>query len=378
MGCYLYSFSVGANAWNSLGTSTSTSLDETKGYMIYYPGAQKTLYFQGNMNGGSFSPTVSYSGSGFNLVPNPYPSAIDWDAVSGWTKSNLSNATWIWPAGGANYAAYVNGVGTNGGTRYIPGGQAFFVMATGPGSVLTMDFNTRLHHSQPFWKTDPVASDLLRIKVIGTKGTDEAVVRFTSAATTFVDDDWDAPKMPGLDGAPQLSTLSGEVINLSINTLPLLSDGFVVPLQFVMNGDESCTMEFTGIESFRPSTSIWLEDKLTAATVDILQQRSYTFSHQSTNDENRFNLHFNGLTGVDEPNSQAGKIWYHQGQLYLRFVNEDDSKATVDVYNVLGQKLQSTSVSLNGITSVKMDKKGLLLVKVKLGTKELVTKIVAD
>ena len=35
---------------------------------------------------------------GFNLVGNPYPSAIDWDAASGWTKTNIDNAVYYFKA----------------------------------------------------------------------------------------------------------------------------------------------------------------------------------------------------------------------------------------------------------------------------------------
>ncbi len=53
---------------------------------------------------------------GWNLVGNPYPSPIDWDAASGWTKTNVDNATYR-HVNNATWASYVGGVGTNGGSQ---------------------------------------------------------------------------------------------------------------------------------------------------------------------------------------------------------------------------------------------------------------------
>ena len=54
-----------------------------------------------------------------NLVGNPYPSAIDWDASSGWTKTNIDNAIYFFKASGTDqyggtYSSYVNGVSSDG------------------------------------------------------------------------------------------------------------------------------------------------------------------------------------------------------------------------------------------------------------------------
>ena len=78
-GAYVYDFNVAANAWNGLGIATDTPLDETRGYMVYVPEDSHTYIFAGPMNGGAFAALTTYGGEGYNLVPNPYPSAIDWD-----------------------------------------------------------------------------------------------------------------------------------------------------------------------------------------------------------------------------------------------------------------------------------------------------------
>jgi len=195
---YLYNWSETTNAWVHMGTPTTTALDETRGFMIYYPGASITYSFAGQMNNGSFTALTTYTvSSGYNLVPNPYPSAIDWDAASGWTKTGIANATYIWypsgSAGTSNYASYVAGIGANNGTKYIPVGQAFLVQATS-APVLSMTNNVRVHNTHAFWKDGEVIPDLLRIKTVALQNNafDEIVVHFRDGATTEFDSEFDA------------------------------------------------------------------------------------------------------------------------------------------------------------------------------------------
>ena len=121
---------------------------------IMTPGRGYTLFIRGNIapvstngharwdvrnsiNSGpvSFNSHVSYTSSGnnasdgWNLVGNPYPSTIDWDAATGWTKTGLDNTIYM-RDNGSNPIVYATFNGTtnaftNGGSRYIPLGQAF-------------------------------------------------------------------------------------------------------------------------------------------------------------------------------------------------------------------------------------------------------------
>ena len=174
-----------------MGTSTTNPLTVTRGYMIYYPAGSNTTYsFTGPMNNGSLTATTSYTttagavNKGFNLVPNPYPSAIDWEA-SAWTKTNIDNAIYVWNSGVSttNYASYINGSSTNGGSRYIAPGQSFFVHANALSPALTMDNNVRLHNSVSFLKNDSILPDLLKIHADAVGASDEIVVRFADGAT---------------------------------------------------------------------------------------------------------------------------------------------------------------------------------------------------
>ncbi len=386
LGAYVYDFAVATNSWHSLGTSTTTNLDETKGYMIYSPVDAHTYTFTGPINGGSFSPTVVFAGDGNNLIPNPYPSAIDWDAAGGsWTKTNIANATYIWNVNAAvpyqegkigNYAAYVGGTGTgtNGGSQYIPAGQAFFVKATSASPVLTMSNAIRVHNGQPFFKNGEEIPDLLRVLATGNDYNDEAVVRFTENATTSADADFDAWKMYGTDGAPQLYTVAADNEILAINSLPYLETAYTVPMNFEMKASQPVTFTFTNIESFDPSVTIFLKDELTNQTVNLRNQQVYTFNHNPENAANRFKLVFGGTIGVDEIATETNKMWISGSTLYITAPELNGQNSLVEVFNVSGQKLMSQTMVLSELSTMELNCKGFVVAKLTSGQKVLTTK----
>ena len=99
-----------------------------------------TVTLNGIVNNGPLSVTLynhnnTYT-KGYNLVGNPYPSPINWDAGAGWTKTNIDNALYYFQASttdqyGGTYSTYINGVSSDGkATAVIPSMQGFFIHVT--------------------------------------------------------------------------------------------------------------------------------------------------------------------------------------------------------------------------------------------------------
>lgn len=374
IGSYLFDFDVANNEWVALGTSTTTPLDVTKGYMVYYPDDSNIYQFIGNLNAGTFSPTVIHAGSGYNLIPNPYPSAIDWSAATGWTKTNINDAIYIWPSGGSNYATYVGGVSSNGGSRYIPLGQAFFVKTNASSPVLTMTDNVRVHNTQAFFKNDETIPDLLRIHADANGYSDETVVRFTPEATTNADGNYDAWKMKGLNKAPQIYTETIDGNRLSINSLPYDESAYTVPLDFEFKTIGNVTLTFTNQESFASSVNIYLKDELANQTINLRNQPNYTFAHDTLNQANRFKLIFGGTIGIDDPATKASKIWVSGNTLYINASELAGEKALVEIFNTTGQQVYFTNLTLSELTTMKLNLTGLVIVRIATFGKVITTK----
>lgn len=144
-------------------TSTGTTLGSGKGYYLFVPSKRTTVYpaaeavtlvMRGTPTMGNVNFGVSYTAAasqGWNLVGNPYPSAIDWDAAA-WTKTNLDDAMYIWdPTNGTSgsYYAYVFGISSDGRANgsIIPSGQGFFVKANAAGPALSVTESAKVSNT---------------------------------------------------------------------------------------------------------------------------------------------------------------------------------------------------------------------------------------
>ncbi len=110
-----------------------------RGYAVNFGASAlpDTADITGVVNNGSLTLTLYNHNNpytlGFNLVGNPYPSPINWDAASGWTKTNIDDALYYFKASttdqyGGTYSTYINKVSSDGlATNIIPSMQGFFV-----------------------------------------------------------------------------------------------------------------------------------------------------------------------------------------------------------------------------------------------------------
>ncbi|NCA84757.1 MAG: T9SS type A sorting domain-containing protein [Clostridia bacterium] len=363
MWSYLFRFDAATQAWVALGTPTNFPLEVDQGYMTYkYPGSAKwdtdTIYsFAGWMNNGAFSCNVSYPGvpNNHNLVPNPYPSAIDWNA-SGWTKNNIDHAIWIWnpdkskapEPGYGQYASFIGGATVNwkpdvvNADPIIPVGQAFFVRTNNTvfpdnDPVLSMNNDVRVHGNQEFFKNTEEIVDLLRIKAETVNSSDEIIVRFQDEATNNYDGHFDASKFYGGTYAPQLFSVSDDAEELAINALPYVVEIMEIPVGFSMQENGLVNLAFSSIGSFDPSVTIFLEDVLTGNVIDLRLNPEYNFFHNTDNDPGRFKLIFNETTPVLESVSDNFFCYYADDHVYIQLSDSQSGGANLFIYNVNGQ-----------------------------------------
>lgn len=335
-GAYLFRFDADPGSWVGLGASTTTPLQVDRGYMIWYTGSQTTYNFAGTINNGSFTALVaSTAADRFNLVPNPYPSAIDWDAASGWTKTNLYNAIYVWNRNTGNYASYVATVGANGGSRYIAPGQSFFVKSTAASAGLQMTDAVRLHSSAPF--LNPVlAGDIIRISTVNDQGSDETLIRFSPEATDDFDPALDADKLSGTDAAPQLATLTESGRIMSINSLPDDFKNLSVPLRFTSSTTGAYALTFNIGAPLLEKYVFLLEDLVTNSFHNLNESAVYNFTHQLGQPAQRFMLHATGITGAEHLSTDSAKLWSHAGRLYIHR-QQDAGPVTVRISDAAGR-----------------------------------------
>ena len=346
---YLKDYNETTNNWDPHITSTTVPLTVGKGYVVWSDPAttgNATINLSGTLNDGNQSPSITYSGAsyGYNLIGNPYPSYIDWDA-GGWTKTNMDNTFWIWNQTAGNYGDYNGSVGTNDVTNIIPPTQGFFIHATSALPVISLTNNVRIHdNSQQFLKNSGKGlANLIRFNVKGNRYWDETVINFRPDASN-TSNPYDAEKWYSfVQTAPSLYTVkNGEY--LSINSLKQITENLTVPIGFIPGNGSDYTLKAEFVESFDPSTILILEDKKVHKKIDLRQQNIYQFTSASGDDHDRFALHFGLATSVQEQETIPVSIYSSGNVLYL---NSPDylNNAQLSVFNTLGQEVLSRTIS---------------------------------
>lgn len=146
--------------------------DNSESYNDHLPLTLKATGIEPNLAGGAFAfsgitftvrdttdqdtgEEATYIGrveadKGWNLVGNPTASALDWSAGSGWTKTNIGNAIYVWDpsanGGAGDYLVSNGSTGTLPDNRIAPY-QAFWVQASAANPVLS--FTNEAKSNQP-------------------------------------------------------------------------------------------------------------------------------------------------------------------------------------------------------------------------------------
>jgi hypothetical protein len=323
------------NAWNSVANNSGVALTPGKGYYVRANNGTTSsltqtpllLSFAGgslNNNPTSSAMTINctrsanVSSAGFNLVSNPYPSYLNWDAV---TKNNVGNTMWYRSSTGSFWSStmvfetYVagaaGGIGTNlsgnVATRLIPPMQAFWVRVNSGSTTgsITLDNSMRSHFvslgnsTAGLRSTNDELKMFLRMNLLYEDKKDQLIVYINNAATDGFDV-LDGEKMMQAT-LPQFYTKAGDK-NIVINGLNAAKKQQSLPI----------TMELptTGVHSFEienlqiESGLVWIEDAQAGTIEPLTEGYTYQFYGEAGINSDRFVLHFNllDITTPSAPN----------------------------------------------------------------------------
>jgi hypothetical protein len=135
---------------------------------------------------------------------------------------------------------------------------------------------------------------------------DKTTVAFNSNATDGFDNQFDADKIAGGAGRHTLYSLNHNQW-MSINVLNSVSTTSTVPVGFEAGSDGNYTFNFNGVNTFDPTTYIYLEDKQ-AGTMNDVRSGNYSFTSSSTDNRNRFVLHFTPPAVISSINASCNSM----------------------------------------------------------------------
>ncbi len=382
-GSALYSYNSGTGQWESHGPNDT--LEILKGYDVYYGNADHTVSFSGTFNTGIYSvSSLSSNSGGYNFVGNPFPSYINWDSDTGWTKTNIDNAIYIWDASIANFTSYVGGVGTNGGTAIIPPTQGFWVkVQSGKTGSLTINNAVRVHSDSTVFRNSEL-SGIIRMELIGNGRKDETVITIRDNASLGFEIKNDAKKMFSNDiNTPQVYSISSEGFELSINSISDPDVSTIIPLGVHIPVKGTYTLQLSGAND--NSYSIILEDMYTRQFFP-LTGGAYSFESGQGDVSDRFVIHFiepasltNGEANITSVNNEVNQesdieLYAYNKQVYIH-TNSAWDGASVMIFDLMGHEIMSSEIANEIMKFDFREMPGYYLVKVANNEKIFTQKI---
>jgi len=325
----------------------------SQGYAITYAGTgSETINFSGVPHTENktinITKTIASTNTGANLVGNPFCSTIA-ITTSAQTTNNFidqnssvlrdnAQAVYFWDESQNDYATKSDASGE----IYADPGQGFMVIGKSESASLEFNVNTRKHGTATFYKNSN-SDGISRIEIIvnGLNNiSNSTVIAFLPDMTFGLDPSYDAAKLKGNpDIALYTKLVEDNGVDFAIQALPPLNAEKVeVSLGLDVSQTGNYSFKLFELENFHETVSIKLEDKETGSMIDFREIEEYSFNVNQTGEiRERFILHFNNATGIEDQEQEAENMRFYVYQNKLYIIDKDLKNGTIQLFNMLGQ-----------------------------------------
>ncbi|MFD2915533.1 T9SS type A sorting domain-containing protein [Psychroserpens luteus] len=344
--------------------------------------------FHGNYNGGPYAGvgnTATNEDDNWNLLGNPYPSAISANAFTN-LNTNINGTVYVWPHNSTYSAATIdpfyedyvynydgndyiehNNTGSNPpGTSdlFIGSGQAFFVMMNhGATSGSNITFNNGMRYDNTlndliinydnsnFYRTNTTESnentierhriwlDLLSPNNI----TNTILVGYVQNATNNFDRLFDGYDFSSGDNSGFYSVLENETLSIQGRSLPFLQED-TVPLGIIANETGSHTIAINTIDGLfsNEDQNIYIEDTALNIIHDI-RLSPYSFTIEAGVHNDRFILRYtNEALGVNQLDDNDSISISAPKSEYIKVTSEIGIINSIAIYDIVGRVIFTT------------------------------------
>lgn len=356
-----------------------------------------TVSFRGTINRGSINlgvvtgpPSNSItrtnnavpSADGWNLVGNPYPSAIQWNNGAGWTKTNIDPTVWVWDVVGRVWHSFNanTSVGdlTNG---VIATGQGFwvYVSSVGAGSITINEQAKSVAGAGTYYRQSPMAT--LKMSLSGQDFIDNAFLVIDELATDAFDAGLDAPKMElGIErlSVSFVDTENTKLAHFAVKQNPAND----TPISVKTETEGEYTLSFNSLNAFPGFEDYYLVDSYVGTSSKISSGAyKFTVTPNPQSYAQRFYLSLNPITKETNNFEVTMSCYPNPTTDNLSIELNSNQVRGILVMDQMGRVVNNVSfLSKDGITRAEVTmrdySKGVYVVKVVTDGKLFIEKII--
>jgi hypothetical protein len=308
------------------------------GYALRYT-SPTAVTLKGVLNDGNYSTTVTnngaYDSGGWNLVGNPYPSAIDADQFLDDNSSVINHTMYLWD--NSDYATHngtfgVNPTGNATPTGRVGVGQGFFVRKTSSGSASVNFTNSmRLDNGQFYRKSE---AQMIRLRLENETWSNAFEIHFNDDASYAYEDKWDAEK---LKGNPDIAFYSvWEDKDLILQSIPATSQNTQIPFGYDVSKTGNYRIVLENVQHLPEGSKLELIDHNSAMTHDISKGAIVEFMLEEGSHRDRFALRLSNDQNDDASIAEQLSAYISNGTLQIHNMSNIEVN-TVSMYDMTGR-----------------------------------------
>lgn len=337
-----------------------THFEPGRGYLVAYM-EETTNLFQGMINVSDIEEvSVVRLGDeddfhGWNLLGNPYASALQWNDGNWVLPDDLGGLAKLWDEADKSYKDVLE-------EGVIPSMNGFFVYYDPDersSASLTIPAAARTHDETSWYKENQ------EIRLLTTdqanQSAQESILRFKPEATQGFDLKHDAYFLPGY--APETYFLVNQK-KLSTYTAPQWHDDLVVPMGFGKNHADSFYIHLT---THSVDADLYLVDLKTEQEHALTMDSPYGFTAQQDDDTHRFELRFSPSDPVsvaETVEEDVVSVFVMDNVLHMHF-NSGDQNRQLELIDLAGRSVMQRNLGWGQIHTQPLNiPQGLYIVRI--------------
>lgn len=342
------------------------------------------IAFKGTMPVTDVGVPISSNSNGFNLIGNPYPSAIPANINADGTNNILTvnsaslteQTIWFWHQGGGFYQQ----INQASASRFIEPTEGFFVSSNGSN---TFNFTEAMQSHQSFQRNGNTRPEI-KLSITDGNTIRETDIFYITGTTTGWDNGYDSSLFGPGDHSFAIFTqlVSDNTGNdLGIQSLPDSNyETMIIPVGVNASAATQITISANSI-NLPTGIQVYLEDKNddTFTLLDATSDFTTTLSADQ-NGIGRFYLHTTSQTlNLDNFTLENVSV-FSSAKNNLRIVGIHSGEATIHVHNILGKEVLRATFKGNGVNDISTTNvsKGVHIIQIETATGKLNKKVIIE